>query len=109
MDTPKYTLKMPTECDIDKCKLLDSKLSKSNCYTAAKTMYIIDRLANESAETLLDIKPGSYGIDDIGNISYISNSSKQVVNANIQGHSRSLGSQGIHCHRWLSSLGTDFP
>ena len=55
MDTPKYTLKMPTECDINRCKLLDSKLSKNNCYTAAKTMYIIDRLANESAETLLDI------------------------------------------------------
>ena len=81
MDAPKYRLKMPTECDMAKCKLLDSKLSKTNCYTAAKTMYIIDRLASESAETLRDMKPGSYGINDEGDICYISTSSKQIVKA----------------------------
>ena len=79
MDAPKYRLKMPTECDLAKCKLLDSKLDKTNCYTAAKTMYVIDRLANESAETLCDMKPGSYGINDEGEVCYISVTSKKLV------------------------------
>ena len=70
---------MPTECDLGKCRLLDSKLNKTNCYTAAKSMYIIDRLANESDETLCDMKPGSYEINDEGEICYISISSKQIV------------------------------
>ena len=42
-------------------------------------MYIIDRLANESDETLCDMKPGSYEINDEGEICYVSISSKQVV------------------------------
>ena len=79
LDAPKYRLKMPTECDLEKCRLLDSKLNKSNCYTAAKSMYIIDRLANESDETLCDMKPGSYEINDEGEICYVSIGSKQIV------------------------------
>ena len=42
-------------------------------------MYIIDRLANESDETLCDMKPGSYEINDEGEICYVSIGSKQIV------------------------------
>merc|ERR1711888_377136 len=42
-------------------------------------MYVIDRLAHESSETLLDIKPGSYGINKEGDIWYESNSQRKMV------------------------------
>ena len=44
-------------------------------------MYVIDRLATESAETLRDIKPGSYEINNEGDICYESNSLKRMVNS----------------------------
>ena len=63
-------------------------------------MYIIDRLESESAETLRDIKPGSYGINDKGNICYVSSSSNQVVDAISSKNSQSVISpRGPNCNQ----------
>ena len=55
-DEKKFTHKLPNECDMERCHMLDKKLKKDMSYTAAKTMYVIYSFIKEPEESLLDMK-----------------------------------------------------
>ena len=74
-----FSIKLPTKCDQERCELLNKKLKTDRSFTAAKTCYVIDSLSRQIEATLLDIKIGSYGISDHGDISWISNSTGKKV------------------------------